>query len=44
MLALSLSLLVATFGVSLARLAHALKADRNVLASRALVVHERLAA
>jgi len=44
MLALALTLLVATFGVALARLTHAMKADRGVVSSRAFVVHERLAA
>jgi uncharacterized SAM-dependent methyltransferase len=45
MLPLSLTLLVATFCVALARLAQACKGERSLVASRAtLVAHERLAA
>lgn len=44
MLALALTLLVATFGVALVRLSQAWKADRRVASARVFVVTERLAA
>jgi hypothetical protein len=44
MLHISLTLLVATFGVALVQLAQAWKAERAVATSRAVVVDARLAA